>query len=208
MSAPRELRVAHEVACTEAEGPFRRYALWTRGCSLRCPGCCNPGLFAPGDATTPVSALARAIAASQRAHDVEGVTVVGGEPLEQLAALTELAQETQKLGLGVIVFTGYREEEAARLPGFSRLRAAVDTLVDGRFDARAPEPEPRAGGRRWIGSRNQRLIHYTRRYADPALWSAAAGGADVELRVLPDGAVETVGAPRLVAALARALAGR
>ena len=40
------------VACTEAEGPFRRYALWTRGCSLRCPGCCNPGLFAPGDATT------------------------------------------------------------------------------------------------------------------------------------------------------------
>jgi anaerobic ribonucleoside-triphosphate reductase activating protein len=39
------LQVAYSVACTEAEGPFRRHALWLQGCTLACPGCCNPELF-------------------------------------------------------------------------------------------------------------------------------------------------------------------
>ncbi|HGG57662.1 MAG TPA: 4Fe-4S cluster-binding domain-containing protein, partial [Nannocystis exedens] len=40
------LQIAHIVAITEAEGPGRRFALWVQGCSLHCPGCCNPELFA------------------------------------------------------------------------------------------------------------------------------------------------------------------
>ncbi len=206
------LRVAHRVACTEAEGPHRRYALWTRGCTLRCPGCCNPELFAAdggeGDAdAVPVRTLVADIVASQRAHGVEGVTLVGGEPLQQLAAVTDLAEETQARGLGVLLFTGYRAAELLAMPGVERLLASVDTLVDGRFDARAPEPPVSAGGRRWIGSRNQRLIHRTPRYADPRLWSSGEGW-DVELQLRADGSIATVGAPALAARLRRALVRR
>ncbi len=199
------LRVAHRVACTEAEGPHRRYALWTRGCTLGCPGCCNPELFdaEPGDAL-PLRALVTDIAASRRAHGIEGLTIVGGEPLQQLAAVTELAEQTQAIGLGVLLFSGYRVEEIRAMPGAARLLASVDTLVDGRFDARALEPPASAGGRRWIGSRNQRRIHRTPRYADPRLWSAAEGW-DVELQLRTDGSIDTVGAPALAARLRRAI---
>ena len=41
-----QLRVGQRVESTEAEGPGTRFALWTQGCTLRCPGCCNPHLFA------------------------------------------------------------------------------------------------------------------------------------------------------------------
>src|SRR5204863_7524385 len=39
------LRVPTIVADTEAEGPGRRLALWAQGCTIRCPGCCNPEMF-------------------------------------------------------------------------------------------------------------------------------------------------------------------
>ena len=211
------LRVAQHVACTEAEGPRRRFALWTRGCSLRCPGCCNPELFEPGDRPgLPVSTLVAALAESQTLHAIEGLTVLGGEPLEQLAGVTALARGARALGLGVIVFTGYRLDEARELPGFDGpdgLLATIDTLVHGRFDIHDREPSPAAGGRRWLGSRNQRLHHVRRRYAAPALWSPARGepratpdaSCDAELQIHPDGTIAAVGSPRLTARLLRSL---
>src|SRR4051812_10819834 len=39
------LRLAQVIACTEAEGPGRRFAVWVQGCPLRCPGCCNPEML-------------------------------------------------------------------------------------------------------------------------------------------------------------------
>jgi len=170
---PRDqLRVAHHVELTTAEGPHRRYALWLAGCSLRCPGCCNPELFDPhSGAPRGIHALAAAVLAARARHDLEGLTVLGGEPLDQLHPLADLLTLLSGQGLGVILFTGRTHAEARALPGFDRLARAVDTLIDGRFDAARREPE--RGGRRWIGSTNQHKIHLTARYADPALWTGA-----------------------------------
>ena len=30
--------------CSEAEGPYKRMAIWFQGCTLNCKGCCNPEL--------------------------------------------------------------------------------------------------------------------------------------------------------------------
>lgn len=189
------LRVAHRVACSEAEGPHRRYALWVQGCSLRCPGCCNPELFAAeGGTVLAVDALLADILAAR----VEGVTFLGGEPLEQIAGVTALADQVRAAGLGVLVFSGYTLAEIVALPGGPALLAVVDTLVDGRFVAAAREP---LDGRRVVGSRNQSLVHRTPRYADPALWS---GPARVELQVGPGGEVGVHGDPDLARRLARA----
>lgn len=198
LSSGTALRVAHRIACSEAEGPHRRYVLWVQGCSLRCPGCCNPGLFEPSGGTViTVEELLADILAARAGHAIEGVTLLGGEPLEQIAGVTALARAVRDAGLGVLVFTGHTLEEALALPGGAALLATVDTLVDGRFTAALPEPPD---GRRVVGSRNQRLIHRTARYADPALWT---GPRRVELQVGPAGEISVHGDPTLVRKLAR-----
>ncbi|MCA9709734.1 MAG: radical SAM protein [Myxococcales bacterium] len=197
------LEVASRVAVTTAEGPGRRFALWVQGCSLRCPGCCNPHLFAAGRGSTiPVDALLAEIARAAREHALEGITVLGGEPLEQRPGLTALCRGAAALGLGVLVFSGLRLEEARALPGFEQLWPHVDTLVDGRYDRRRPEPPPERGGRRFIGSTNQRLHHRSERYADPALW---CGPPRVEIQLEPDGGFSAHGEPRALADLLHAL---
>lgn len=200
MAQEASLRVAARVACTEAEGPFARFALWVQGCSLRCPGCCNPEYFAAEGAASAVAALAAELRAARDAHALEGLSVLGGEPAEQAAGVAALCREARALGLGVIVFSGYTLAELRRRAGGEELLAAVDTLIDGRFEAGRREP---AGGRRWIGSTNQRVVHLTPRYADPALWH---GSDHAELQIGPEGQVSLHGAPELVRRLARALA--
>ena len=200
MSAP-SLQVAHSVACTEAEGPFRRHALWVQGCTLACPGCCNPELFAAdGGTRRAVSELVDELEQSLATHAIEGLSVLGGEPSEQLPGVTALCVAARARGLGVLVFSGRTHAELRALPGGPALLATIDTLVDGRFAAGR-----RDLGRRFVGSSNQRIVHLTPRYADPALWCGPTG---VELQLGPDGALSLHGAPALARRLTRALRAR
>jgi anaerobic ribonucleoside-triphosphate reductase activating protein len=160
----RAIEVGAFVPRTAVEGPFVRAAVWLQGCSIRCPGCCNPELFARGRGRSlPAEALAQAVLDGGDA--IEGLSVLGGEPLDQIAALAELCRHVAMGGRGVIVFTGYTFDEARALDGFDTLQPWVDTWVTGRFVASELERQ-----RRFIGSRNQVLVHRTMRYADPALW--------------------------------------
>jgi anaerobic ribonucleoside-triphosphate reductase activating protein len=163
-----ELQVAQIVPCTQAEGPGKRYALWFQGCPLRCPGCCNPE-FLPfkGGASRTLFELASEIEAS-RQRGVEGITLLGGEPLAHAAGAAALARRAQALGLSVMVFSGFTLEEVNRLPGphASELLSATDILVDGPYLRDRPDTS-----RRWIGSTNQRIHFLTDRYrADDPCW--------------------------------------
>lgn len=154
------LRVGQIVEATEAEGPGKRLAVWTQGCSLRCPGCCNPHLFAErGGTEYEVAELL------SRAQGVEGLSLLGGEPFEQPEAVGELCAAAQRAGLSVMVFSGYTLEEL-------RARGAplghIDLLVDGRYVAEQPDTQ-----RRWVGSTNQQVHFLTERgRADAARFSA------------------------------------
>src|ERR1700745_3057687 len=88
------LQVAQTVACTEAEGPGRRFALWFQGCPLRCPGCCNPEMlpFAGGVRQLMHEVLTDIRQAAAR-DGIEGVTLLGGEPLAHAAGAAVLARE-------------------------------------------------------------------------------------------------------------------
>src|SRR5712692_5310848 len=109
--------VAHWTSCTEAEGPGRRFALWFQGCPLRCPGCCNPEMltFERGQAVA-VRDVVEQVAEAARRPGVEGITLLGGEPLAHAAGAAVLACEVRALGLTVMVFSGYTLEEAHQLP--------------------------------------------------------------------------------------------
>jgi anaerobic ribonucleoside-triphosphate reductase activating protein len=187
-----DIRIAAMVDLTEAEGPGARFALWVQGCSLRCPGCCNPHMFAArGGRSLPVEEVLAAAARVRPA--IEGLTLLGGEPFEQAGPLGELARGAQALGLSVVTFTGYALEELRAMldPGVPALLSATDILVDGRYQPHLPERE-----RRWAGSSNQRFHFLTSRY-QPGIERIAPGEAErtVELRFGPDGSLFANGWP-------------
>jgi anaerobic ribonucleoside-triphosphate reductase activating protein len=163
------LQVAQTVPCTEAEGPGRRFALWFQGCPLRCPGCCNPEMLPfEGGESMRLDPLIAQIEEMAHSQGVEGITLLGGEPLAHAAGAAALAEAMQRRGLSVMVFTGYTLEEARRLPdpAVSRLLDCTDILVDGPYLREQPETR-----RRWIGSANQRIHFLSDRYrADDPRW--------------------------------------
>jgi anaerobic ribonucleoside-triphosphate reductase activating protein len=162
------LQVAQIVPCTEAEGPGKRFALWFQGCPLRCPGCCNPEFipFAGGKAMGLTNVIA--LLDETRGQGIEGITLLGGEPLAHApgsAALTEAARER---GLSVMVFSGYALEEirAKHDPDVDAILSRTDILVDGPYVRELPDTI-----RRWIGSTNQRIHFLSDRYrADDPCW--------------------------------------
>jgi anaerobic ribonucleoside-triphosphate reductase activating protein len=163
------LRVAQIVPCTEAEGPGKRFALWFQGCPLRCPGCCNPEMlpFEGGTQLTLSEVLAQ-IDAAHREHGIEGITLLGGEPLAHAAEGVALARAVQERGLSVMVFSGYTLAEARQLsaPTVGEFLAATDILVDGRYVRESPDTQ-----RRWIGSTNQQIHFLSDRYqANDPCW--------------------------------------
>ena len=101
------LRVHHFLPASRANGPGVRAVLWTQGCSLACPGCFNPETHTrQGGSDVPVADLLAALRALPA--EVEGITISGGEPLQQAPALTNLLREVRaQTPLSVILFTGY-----------------------------------------------------------------------------------------------------
>ena len=156
-------QIAQVVPSTEAEGPGKRFAVWFQGCPLRCPGCCNPE-FLPfkGGETRTIDDLTAAIP-----PDVEGITLLGGEPFAHAEAGLALAEFARQRTLTVMIFSGYTIEAIRELPApAANLLALTDILVDGPYVREEPDTE-----RRWVGSRNQRVHFLTDRYrADDPRW--------------------------------------
>jgi len=164
------VNVAQIVQCTEAEGPGRRFALWFQGCPLRCPGCCNPEMLPfTGGLERTIGDLLRELDEAESHSGVEGISLLGGEPLAHATAAAELARGAWERNLSVMVYSGYTLAEARALPepAIADLLAHTDVLVDGPYLREQPETR-----RRWVGSSNQVVHFFTSRYrsSDP-IWT-------------------------------------
>jgi anaerobic ribonucleoside-triphosphate reductase activating protein len=179
------LHVYAVVERTTAEGPGHRMAAWVQGCTIRCPGCFNAHLWPSAGAEAPTTPVEQFIDRTLSITDIEGVTLLGGEPFDQAASLARYAAAIRGAGLTVMTFTGHRYEDllSAADPAALALLSATDLLVDGPFVADMPDT-----ARPWVGSTNQRFIPLTERYAD--IVERLAGVDDqLEIRVRPDGSV-------------------
>ena len=152
------LNVAAVRPRTRVNGPGWRAAVWVQGCTIRCPGCFNPD---------PHPHVARQLWDPERLadallrEDVEGVSILGGEPFEQAAACARLAHRVQQAGKSVVTYSGYTASalRAMALPEVHDLLAATDLLIAGPYVAAA-----RNDGRGWHGSTNQEFVFLTTRY--------------------------------------------
>jgi anaerobic ribonucleoside-triphosphate reductase activating protein len=139
---------------SRANGPGARFVVWLQGCTLGCPGCFNPTTHdARGGNERSIESIAAEIPA-----DVEGLTLSGGEPLQQAEAAAELLELARTRGLSTLAFSGYTLDEIRTLPGGPDVLARLDVLIDGRYVA----GDRLATGLR--GSANQRIRLLSDRY--------------------------------------------
>jgi anaerobic ribonucleoside-triphosphate reductase activating protein len=165
---------------SRANGPGTRFVVWLQGCTLACPGCFNPTTHDPAGGRSLSSAE---LAAQLAASGAEGLTLSGGEPLQQPAAALALLEAARALGLSTLMFSGYTLDEIRALPGGPAILAQLDVLVDGRYVA----GERFASGLR--GSANQRIRLLTERYTLAEVEATPVA----EIRIGPTGEVVLTG---------------
>jgi anaerobic ribonucleoside-triphosphate reductase activating protein len=179
-------RIHAVLARSAANGPGLRFVIWSQGCTLACPGCFNPGTH-PRDDGEPGSAEELAALVLSEVDGIEGVTLTGGEPLEQPAAVARFCELIRAdSDLGIVILTGFTRREIAGDPGRERAVRDADMVLAGRYNA------GRHLGSGLRGSDNKEYWARTARYS-PADFAAAP---DVELIVAPDGSVTVTGMPK------------
>jgi len=137
---------------SRANGPGARFVVWFQGCTLGCPGCFNP--------TTHAATGGREIDIdSLDFGDADGVSLSGGEPMQQPTAALALLDRARSRGLSTLMFSGYTVDEIrALVPHGPEVLARLDVLIDGRYVS----TERLATGLR--GSSNQRIHLLTARH--------------------------------------------
>lgn len=129
------LRLHHFEPLSRSNGPGLRSVLWLQGCTLNCPGCFNPRTHDrnAGQLLTVASIYERILALGTQ---IEGITLSGGEPFQQAAALLALLQAVKRqTSLSVVLFTGYTWEETLHLPLSGEIFDCVDVLLAGRYQS-------------------------------------------------------------------------
>jgi anaerobic ribonucleoside-triphosphate reductase activating protein len=183
------VNVAHLVDRCRVLGPGDRYVIWVQGCPLRCPGCHNSDFLPLVDATrmTAEELESRIVAVD----GIEGVTFVGGEPFAQARALGVLAQRVRRVGLTVMVYSGYTVEQLVSgvEPYAKWLLYSADLLLAGRCQQTFPTAKP------WRDSDNQRLISLTSRYRGQIKEWNQPKEQDFEVRVRSAGTLGVLGLP-------------
>jgi anaerobic ribonucleoside-triphosphate reductase activating protein len=147
---------------SKVNGPGLRFVLWTQGCSKGCKNCFNPETwsFEKYKSLTPLE-IFRLIKNS----NVSGVTITGGDPLEQPEELLELLVLLEGLNLsnGIILFTGYTIDEINKDFLLRKSLNYIDVLIDGRF-----EKDQRISSS-LRGSENQNIIYFSSKIKEEEL---------------------------------------
>ncbi len=153
------LRVHHVQPASRSNGPGWRAVVWLQGCTLGCPGCFNPETHSKvGGDWIAVDDLARRILDLR--PSIQGITLSGGEPLQQLPGLLAFLETIRRESdLSVLLFSGYTWEEIQRMPRHPQLLSLVDVLIAGRYD---PSQRVAHG---LVGSRNKTVHFLTGRYS-------------------------------------------
>lgn len=126
------LYIHHICERSLTNGPGARAVIWTQGCSIGCSGCFNPSthLFDSQGVHYQTERLGLYLAQL----NVAGLTITGGEPLDQPIALLKLLCAFKARNNGtILLFTGYNLEEILASEEKRKVLLACDAALAGRF---------------------------------------------------------------------------
>ncbi len=153
-SSEKTLRLYGTATDSIVDGPGLRYTVFVQGCSHACSGCHNPESQPyEGGTVKKVDDLVGEILANKL---IQGVTLSGGEPLDQSAGILDLARKLSENDIPLWLYTGYLIEDVAKGRPDERAREVVslcEVVVDGPFVETMHSYDLS-----WRGSSNQRLV--------------------------------------------------
>jgi anaerobic ribonucleoside-triphosphate reductase activating protein len=167
-------------------GPGRRIGIWLQGCSIHCPGCISQDTWAADDSRRMSVADLLAWCRRVGRAGTDGITISGGEPFDQPAALAALLNGLHRwrsrsaADFDILCYSGY---PLARL---RQRHAAILALLD----AVIPEPyvDAQPPTHVWRGSANQPLVALTPRgEARYRSWQDVPAADGRQMQIAADG---------------------
>ena len=125
------------------------------------------------------------IVAQIKEAEINNVTILGGEPLDQLEETIKLMDNIKKLDIGIILYTGYEKEEIEN-SNKNRVLNYADILISGRYIE-----EKRNINNHLYGSENQIMDFITDRYKKENI----INGTYVEIDIDENGKINMYGYP-------------
>jgi anaerobic ribonucleoside-triphosphate reductase activating protein len=157
-------------------GPGKRLVLWTQGCSIHCEGCFNSHLWPFGIGSNIESSEIVEICKSS---EVEGITLLGGEPLDQAVEICELMDKLKSSDFTIILFTGYEYKELDKIKRACWKRA--DIVICGKYVGEKTNVKLQ-----FRSSSNQKVIFHNGKYKNYVLRDEPVKS---EIRVNKDGSI-------------------
>ncbi|QKW34154.1 radical SAM protein [Actinomadura sp. NAK00032] len=149
-------------------GPGIRAGIWTQGCTLHCHGCLSRDTWdADPRRAVPVQTVLGWLASLP--GPVDGITISGGEPFQQPAALGALLRgihawrdtlDRETIALDILVYSGYVYSRLCRSGETREILDMCDAVITGPYVDRL-NPGGRHSGDGsllWRGSANQRVV--------------------------------------------------
>lgn len=137
-------------------GPGRRIGLWLQGCSIRCKACVSRDTWAKDSGRNMPLATLLTWCQKVSNHQLDGVTISGGEPFDQAPALAALLKglhgwrQDRALDFDILCYSGYPLATLQKRHG--KLLGLLDALIPEPYADALPE------GLLWRGSLNQDLL--------------------------------------------------
>ncbi len=183
------LTIARRKESCAVLGPGKRAVIWFHGCSRGCPGCIAKEMNESARFTelSPEELYAWLAAIPE----IEGVTLSGGEPLEQdhkaLLELLHLIKDGPRK-LTVMCYSGWRLEKIKE--SFPDFLSCIDILIDGEYIQEQDD------GMALRGSANQRIHLLSAAYTAEEMKEIMRQERGIEIELGLEGQVMISGIPR------------
>ena len=131
-------------------GPGNRIGIWTSGCHKNCKNCMSPHAkeFSK-ESERSLDDILKQVDEILSNYKVDGVTISGGEPFDQVE-LRDLLTKLREKGINdILVYTGYLVEELQNQKDTLKL---ISVLIDGPYVDELNDDKPLRG------SSNQRIF--------------------------------------------------
>ena len=137
-----------------ANGPGIRTTFFLTGCDRNCPNCFNTDYMDFNHGKKWDINAEKEVISYLKLKEVEGLTVLGGEPFENplglLKALRNIKKEVDK---SIWIYTGFVFEDLVNIKIAREILEEIDVLVDGEFIEGLKDLRLK-----FRGSSNQRII--------------------------------------------------